>query len=126
MSGTDYDEREGKLPGWARGIISGLRSDLSHERSRTAELEQEAETLRRVASGAHGDETADTIVILDNEDATRIPVQGACDVRFADFYAVRYDADPAGGGARVLIIETDQPMQVRPYDRDAIVIAAAG
>ena len=40
--------------------------------------------------------------------------------RFADFYSVRYG--DVGSGGRALIVETDEPMEIRPVtDRQVIV-----
>jgi hypothetical protein len=43
--------------------------------------------------------------------------------RFADFYTARYD--DYGSTARALIVETDEPMQIRPVSDRSVIIARA-
>jgi hypothetical protein len=43
--------------------------------------------------------------------------------RFADFYQAHYGN--TGSGARALIVETDEPMQIRPLGDRIVVIARA-
>jgi hypothetical protein len=49
----------------------------------------------------------------------------AAEVRFADFYQVHYGAHETSGGARALIVETDQPMTIRPVGWGAVIISRA-
>ena len=43
--------------------------------------------------------------------------------RFADFYTARYD--DIGSLARALIVETDEPMEIRPVDARKVIIKRA-
>ena len=43
--------------------------------------------------------------------------------RFADLYSVRYG--DVGSGGRALIVETDEPMQIRPTSDRKVIIARA-
>jgi hypothetical protein len=48
------------------------------------------------------------------------------EIRFADAYQVHYGAHESTGGARVLVVETDNAMQVRPVSPNEILIVAMG
>ena len=45
------------------------------------------------------------------------------EVRFADFYQVRYGDHETTGDARMLIVETDTPLVVRPAGQTTVLIA---
>lgn len=45
------------------------------------------------------------------------------EIRFADFYQVRYGDTEITAGARVLVIETDSPMIIRPASQTTTLIA---
>lgn len=47
-------------------------------------------------------------------------------IRFADSYQVRYGTHETTGGARVLVVETDSTMQMRPVSQTQILIIAQG
>jgi hypothetical protein len=121
----ERDEREDKLPAWARGIITDLRLALRNEIAsanvRVGEAEMENSRLRALTDdrrNASGD--ADTF--LEDEE---VPLGRGTHVRFADFYTAHYGTHETTGGARVLVVETDKPMQVRPLDLDRVIIARA-
>ena len=48
------------------------------------------------------------------------------EIRFAGSYQVHYGAHESTGGARVLIVETDAAMQVRPVSPNEVLIVAMG
>ena len=75
------------------------------------------------------DEFYNRIRTLDNEALEHlyrhirsIPLEPAPS-RFADFYSVLYD--DVGSGARALIVETDEPMEIRPVGDRKIIIKRA-
>lgn len=48
------------------------------------------------------------------------------EIRFADFYQVHYGSSEGTGDARVLVVETDQPMIMQPMAPYRIIITRAG
>jgi hypothetical protein len=61
-----------------------------------------------------------------NQTAAELPLGRGPDIRLADFYTVRYGDHRETSGARVLVIETDKPLQIRPtQDPNTVIIAAA-
>jgi hypothetical protein len=66
-----------------------------------------------------------TIRVLDGR-AGMEPVadlaEGA-EIRFADFYQVHYGNHETTGGTRVLIVETDDSLVIRPVNQNTVIIA---
>lgn len=124
---TDRDPREDKLPVWVRELIGQLRSDVQAGRDRVATLESEMELHRRLArekQNAHA--YSDTVLVLDDEDGTEIPLGDGREIRFSDFYSVRFGAHDDTANVRVLVITTDAKMTIRPTNfSQEIIIARA-
>ena len=126
------DAREEKLPAWASRTIGTLRSALrANDRAyaeRAAELEARIATLEALAGQAQdAGADADTVLVLDDpEDTLEVPLGKGRTIEFADFYTVRYGPHDQSGGARVLVVQTRQAMQIRTtYDPNEIIIARA-
>lgn len=69
-----------------------------------------------------------TVRVLDGQ-ANMEPVADLPDraeIRFADFYQVSYGDHESTGGMRVLVIQGDGPIQVRPVDQATVLIARGG
>lgn len=124
---TDHDPREDKLPAWARESLGGLRSSLSAEQARVRELEQQVELLKGLAAEKqNGHAYSDTVLVLDDEDATEVPLGDGREIRFSDFYSVRFGAHDDTANVRVLVITTDAKMTIRPTNfSQEIIIARA-
>lgn len=122
------DERESKLPTWAREMIRGLRGRVQASGERIAELEGRLAVYQGLEQPVRG-EHADSDVVLelgDTVDTTEVPLGKGHTVRFADFYHVRHGKHDMTGGAPVLCVYTDQAMQIRTtYDPNEIIIARA-
>lgn len=124
------DEREGKLPRWVRGTLYALRRDVRWAADDKVKLQAENERLRDLVDSKYKGEHADADTFFVDEDtAKELSLGKGPEIRFADFYSARYAAVDRGvastGGVRVLIIETDADMQVRPVGSRAIIIARA-
>lgn len=124
------DDREAKLPQWAREKLSVLRRDVRWAAGDNVKLQAENERLRDLVDSKYKGEHADADTFLVDEDtANELSLGKGPDIRFADFYSARYTAVDSRvastGGARVLIIETDADMQVRPVGSRVIIIARA-
>lgn len=48
------------------------------------------------------------------------------EIRFADFYQAHYGSHESTGGMRLLVIEADGPIQVRPVSQATVLIARGG
>jgi hypothetical protein len=124
------DAREAKLPQWTRDLLRDLRRQQVFQEKAIAQLDDENELLRALADGKFAEETNADTFLVSEDTGKEVPLGKGASIRFADFYSARYD-DPQRwmrtGGARVLIIETDTPMQIRPtIDPCVIIIARAG
>jgi hypothetical protein len=129
------DEREKKLPVWAREKLYGLRQELESSVRHADFVEEENARLRAVIEGRFTGKPEDDTFLINDDTAKELPLGKGPEIRFADFYTVRYgDARTSGGGAtanliggaRVLVVETDKPMQLRPtLDPCVIIVAAA-
>jgi hypothetical protein len=128
-------DREKRLPVWVRDTLRSLRQELESADRHAASVEEENERLRAVIEGRFTGKPEDDTFLINDDTAKELPLGKGPDIRFADFYTVRYgDARTSGGGAtanltggaRVLVVETDKPMQIRPtLSPDMIIIAAA-
>jgi hypothetical protein len=116
MSREVTDEMIGRLSLWAQEYIRSLRAQVGA-------LEEEAGRLRAdLAAGVAGLPESDTAVEL-SEGGER-PLPPGSHIRFAGFYTVHYGANEITGGVRVLIVETDGDLDIRPtFDPRCIVIA---
>jgi hypothetical protein len=121
------DEREKKLTPWVQALLRKLRSQLEVTEVELQAVTAENERLRNVVEDKYGTRDDDSDTFLVNEDtAAELPLGKGPTVRFADFYGVRCDQSKTADGARVLIVETDDPMQIRPTgDPREIVIECA-
>jgi hypothetical protein len=127
------DEREKRLPVWAQEKLRGLRQELESAVRHADFVEEENTRLRAVIEGRFTGKPEDDTFLINDDTGKELPLGKGPDVRFADFYTVRYgNARSTGptqnltGGARLLIVETDKPMQIRPtLSPDTILIGAA-
>jgi hypothetical protein len=128
---VSVDEREPKLPAWVQEKLRVLRERLRQEAAGAELAEEENARLRTLIEGKFAGETDADTFLVNEETGKEVPIGKGCDIRFADFYSARYGRLDQGGistgGARVLIIETDKPMQIRPtLDPCVIIVARAG
>lgn len=119
--------REEALPVWAKTLLAGLRKELADAKGDTERAEAETRRVLNQLDGklAADDSGADTFLV-DAETANELPLGTGPDVRFADFYTVRYGNHDESGGARVLVIETDAAMQIRPtnFSQQILIVRA--
>jgi len=125
------DQREVKQPVWVLTRLNFLRTALGQARREAGLLYEENARLRTLIEGKFAGETDADTFLVNEETGKEVPIGKGCDIRFADFYSVRHDRLDQGstgtGGARVLIIETDTPLQIRPTsDPCVITVARAG
>jgi hypothetical protein len=145
------EERAAKVgalkPEWAKTYIRQLEGITRHLAAQLAAAQQAVTGVTEIADHARDElrqrdsESAPglpgitppsgeyaTIRVLDGR-ANMKPVadlpEGA-EIRFADFYQVHYGSGEGAGGARVLVVETDQPMVVQPMAPYRIIITRAG
>jgi hypothetical protein len=117
------DERESRLPAWARDELNRLRTGLSVAEGEIKAINEENERLRVLVTGKYIDKETDADTFLvQNDIEGSLPLGAGVEVRFADFYSVRYGEGEAGD-AKVLVIETDESMQIRPSTSYTIVVA---
>ncbi len=116
----DADPREAKLPGWVREQLGALRGEVRHLRADNARAEA------RMAEHVDAEPDSDTVLtdplggIIEIPDR---PLGNGAVIRFADCYEVHYG--DTGSGARALIVESYDPLAVRPVHRSEIIVSRA-
>jgi hypothetical protein len=119
---TERDPREAKLPLWAQQALRDARTQLVIAQQRASELDDEMEMLKGVIA-KRSDElvTSDTVLIANDEDATRVPLGDRADIEFDGCFLVHYGDDE--GGKTGLVITANTDMLIRPtYDPRTVLI----
>jgi hypothetical protein len=115
-------EREKKLTPWVRDLLSRLRGQLILTKGELDMVTEENVRLRNIIEGQYGTKD-DSDTVLVSEDAEKeLPLGNGPVVRFGDFFDVRYEQPESEHGSQQLVVETNDPMQIRPQDRHTIFI----